>query len=466
VSLTESWGVLRARWVSLVAAALIGLTLAAAYLLVATAEYTARSEVFLAVENGTTSTDLAQGSNYATQQARNYSALATRDIVLEPVVTALTLPMTPVQLGRQVTASVPLNSSLISISVTDSSPERATAVANAVATSLSNQVVKLVPNRRDGTSPIRLQVVQSASIPVDASTPGAPLVLALGLLLGLLAGAALVLISERVSMKVRSVEQVERISGVTVLGSVAYDRQAVSDPILSETSGSPRSESYRQIRTVLRFRQAGTAHKAFVVTSAVPDEGKTSSAANLAATLAASGSSVCLVEADLRQPRLGSYLDLDSPVGLTDLLTGDVALDDALQSWGPYRVKVLLSGALPPNPSELLGSGRAEAMLRSLTERFDVTIVDCPPLLPVTDAALLARSLGGAILVVGAGRVEVREVEQAVAALSAVGADLLGVVVNRAPGGSRAQYHPRTERRGRAPQWDVQEQTPVRAVAR
>jgi succinoglycan biosynthesis transport protein ExoP len=459
VNFRESWSLVRGHWVSVIALAALGTMLAAGYLLITTPKYTARTELFVAVDGGSSTADLAQGSNYSQQQARNYSAVATRQIVLEPVIKALDLNTTPEDLSRQISASVPLNTSLISISVTDPSPEQAATIADAVATSLSNVVVKLVPNRRDGTSPVQLETVQAAAVPVTPSTPSSRLLLVFGALGGLVAGVAFVIIRERISAKVRSAEQIQNIHGATVLGSISYDRRTAGSPMLARRAGdSPRAEEFRQLRTNLRFLQTDAPHKAFVVTSSIPGEGKSTTSANLAATLAATGNSVCLIEADLRKPVLHSYLDLEGSVGLTTVMTNEATLEEALQPWGPDNLKVLLSGDLPPNPSELLGSSQAEALFRSITEKFDVTIFDCPPLLPVTDAALLAKSLGGAILVVGTGRVEVRELKKTVESLETAGANLLGVILNFVPVRTVGQYKQVYGRTDKSPKAAPEEQ--------
>jgi succinoglycan biosynthesis transport protein ExoP len=173
---------------------------------------------------------------------------------------------------------------------------------------------------------------------------------------------------------------------------------------------------------------------------------------------------VCLIEADLRKPVLHSYLDLEGSVGLTTVMTNEASLEEALQPWGPDNLKVLLSGDLPPNPSELLGSSQAEALFRSITEKFDVTIFDCPPLLPVTDAALLAKSLGGAILVVGTGRVEVRELKKTVESLETAGANLLGVILNFVPVRTVGQYKQVYGRTDKSPKSAPSEEQDVSAA--
>lgn len=432
---------MRRRWVNILAFGLLGAMGGSTYALLATPEYSAEAELFVAAVDADSTSDLAQGSNYSQQQARNYAVVATRQVVLDPVVAALGLEITSNQLAHHVSASVPLNTSLISISVTDTSAQRAAATANAVATSLTNVVDRLVPKRSDGSSPVRLETVESASVPTFPSSPNARLAIAFGLFAGMMIGVASIVLRELTGAKIRTPEQIKQIEGLTVLGAVTFDRLTPSQPMVSQTSGvSPRAEEYREIRTNLRFLHAGDSHKVFVITSSIPGEGKSLTAANLAASLAASGSSVCLVEADLRKPALAKSLDLEGNVGLTTVLSNDSTLDDSLQSWGPFGLRVLLSGAIPPNPSELLGSAQARRLFSILRERFQVVIIDCPPLMAVTDAAIVAELCGGAILVVGCGKVEVRELRKATEALAISGSPVLGVIANMAPATTKERY--------------------------
>lgn len=435
------WTLLRRRWLTVLAFLLVGGIAGSTYVLSATPQYSASAELFVAAVGADNSSDLNQGSNYSQQQARSYSVVATRQTVLEPVITALGLETTPAELADRISATVPLNTSLITVKVTDTSADRAAATANAVATSLINTVSRLVPKRSDGSSPVRLETVQSAVSPTFPVSPNARLGVAFGLLLGLVAGIAFVILRELTGAKVRSAEQVKQTIGVPVLGTVSYERAALAHPIITRSSASsPRAEEFRHIRTNLGFLQAGQPHKAFVVTSSIPGEGKSSTSVNIASSIAASGSSVCLVEADLRKPSLAGYLDLEDGVGYTTVLSGQASLDESIQRWGSDGLHVLLSGAVPPNPSELLGSAGSLALLETLRNRYDVVIIDSPPLMPVTDAAILAQHFGGAILVVGCGKVEVRELRRSIEDLQASGSPILGAVANFAPLETKSRY--------------------------
>ena len=419
----------RHHWAVVVSCILLGVLAGWALVVAAPREYTASADVFVTVTGGASTGELAQSSNFSQLQARNFSAVATREVVLEPVIESLDLDVTISQLRRQISTSVPLNTSVITISATDASPERAAAIANSVSTYLAEVVPSLTP-RVDGQSPVRLQVIESAKPPTAPSSPNVPLLLLTGLLAGLVAAAVVVVLRGVVDARVRDKDQVTEITGLPVLGVVSFDRRAQRDPIAVVKSGSRRGEEYRQLRANLRFLQAGEPHKVFSITSSRPGEGKSATAANIAAALAASGLEVCLVEADLRRPTLSDVLDLPEYTGFTDVLTGDITLDEAIVSWGPDDLKVVLAGSRPPNPSELLESAAAGAVLQRIRDRFDVTIIDCPPLNPVPDGAVLARTLGGVILVIGARVLRVRELRRAMDRLTAIGASVEGAVFN------------------------------------
>lgn len=167
------------------------------------------------------------------------------------------------------------------------------------------------------------------------------------------------------------------------------------------------------------------------MTSSVPGEGKSTVAANLALTLAEAGSRVALVDADLRRPSVADYLGLEGAAGLTTVLIGQATLDDVVQPWG--ALAVLTSGQIPPNPSEMVGSRAMTWVLDELAERYDVVVIDTPPLLPVTDAAILARLTDGALVVAGANGLHRHQLTEALGSLERVGARVLGLVVNRVP---------------------------------
>ena len=206
---------------------------------------------------------------------------------------------------------------------------------------------------------------------------------------------------ELADRSVRTPTELEELAGAPVLGAMAYDRAAASTPLITSLgTHHPRFEAVRILRTNLQFLDVDRDHKVITITSSLAGEGKSTTACNLAIALAQTGTRVVLVEGDLRRPRVSEYLGIEKSVGLTTVLVGRVALDAALQQAGTPGLDVLTSGALPPNPSEILQTKAMTALIAELRHRYEVVLIDAPPLLPVTDASLLASISDGAILVV------------------------------------------------------------------
>lgn len=178
-----------------------------------------------------------------------------------------------------------------------------------------------------------------------------------------------------------------------------------------------------------------------MVTSAIPGEGKTTTLCNLAIVLARAGQRVAVLETDLRRPCAVDYLGLEGAVGLTSVLAGRLGLDEALQPWGSALFDVLASGPIPPNPSELLASRQMTNVLAELNQRYDTVLLDAPPLLPVTDGAILAAACDGALVVVRYGKTKRHQIRAAFAALEAVSARPLGTVLSMAPGSTSSPYY-------------------------
>lgn len=204
---------------------------------------------------------------------------------------------------------------------------------------------------------------------------------------------------------------------------------------------APASEAFRVLRTNLQFAGLDQPLQSVVITSATPGEGKSTTAANLAVACAQSGMSVCLLDADLRRPTLHRLFRVPNWRGLTTALIGEGGLDAALQPGGVEGLTLLTSGPLPPNPAEMLGSGQMTQLLAELERRFDLVVIDTPPVLAVTDAAVLAPRVHGVLLVVRSGQVPRQQVARARDALAAVQARLLGVVLGAVKAEERDGYY-------------------------
>ena len=196
---------------------------------------------------------------------------------------------------------------------------------------------------------------------------------------------------------------------------------------------SAASESFRSLRTSIRFLHLGRSARVLQVTSPSAGEGKTSTLANLAVTMAGTGQRVCVVCCDLRRPRLHEFFGKDRSVGFSSVITG-TPLVEALQPVEAVPgLYLLAAGPTPPNPAELLASDPVNQIFADLKATFDLVLVDSPPLLPVTDAAVLSWHADVVLMVVSAGRTTRRALSRAAEVLEQVKAPVAGLVVNRAP---------------------------------
>lgn len=193
---------------------------------------------------------------------------------------------------------------------------------------------------------------------------------------------------------------------------------------------SPITEQYRTIRTNIQFASIDKELKMLMVTSAGPGDGKSTTAANLAVTIAQQGKRVLLVDADLRKPTVHYTFNLTNTFGLTSVLTRQMTLEEAFVESSIQGLSILPSGPIPPNPAELLGSVSMETFLKNAKEMFDQVIFDTPPVLAVTDAQILANKCDGVILVVSSGKTEIEEATKAKEMLIASQGKLLGAVLN------------------------------------
>ncbi len=427
----EYLAILRKRWLYVVVPALLGLVLAGGLSYSSTPTYQATASVYFSLPYAATANDLFQGSNYTQKQLSSYASLATMPVVLSPVIAKMRLTNSVKALGAQISAVSSSDTVIIDIQATDPSPATAAALANNVADELGVVVKDLSPKDAAGKSQIDVRTVAIASAPSTPNTPKTARNLAAGGLGGLFLGLLLAIARDKFDTRVRSIRDVHGAPG---LASIAFDRAAKKSPLIVGASiRSVRAEAFRQLRTNLQFVRVDDPVKVVVITSSVASEGKSITAANLAAMFAEAGRKVLLIEADLRRPRVSDYLGLERSVGLTNVLAGQVAVDEVLQSWGGGGLTVLPSGSIPPNPSELLGSQNMADLLATMRTRFDMVIVDTPPLLPVTDAAVLAVQTDGAVVVVRYGRTTRSQVASGLQSLHSVDARVLGAVLNMVP---------------------------------
>ena len=312
--------------------------------------------------------------------------------------------------------------------------------------SLRATYAALLPNL-DVNSSNLLTVVEPAVAPDAPSSPRTLLNIVLAAVLGLLAAVGIAFLVEYLDDTITSSDDVHDVTALPTLGVV---------PVMSGDSKrseiyrlaallyprSPVAESYRTLRTNIEFASVDTPLKTLLVTSSVPQEGKTTTAANLAVVFAQAGYQVLLVDCDLRKPGIHRIFDLPNQNGLTSLFRDDKAsVKSVAQATELDKLKVVSSGPLPPNPAELLGSKRWRAILERLKAEADLVIIDSPPLQAVTDAALLAAAVDGTVFVIHARHTRRGAVRQGREALARGGGNILGVAMNMLKEREYDQYY-------------------------
>jgi polysaccharide biosynthesis transport protein len=278
-------------------------------------------------------------------------------------------------------------------------------------------------------------------------------------LLSLVAGIGLAFLLDFLDDTVKSVDDVDRYLHLPALALIPSSRDrgrligvggGPSGSAPSDTTAlamisdarSPIAESYRHLRTSLLLSSAGQPPKTILVTSSQPSEGKTTTAINTAFMLAQTGAEVLIIDCDLRRPRLHAHFNAPNTKGLTNWLSGETDIDSLMQTYPQQaNLKFLTSGAVPPNPAELLGSDEMRKLLALLTERFAHVVIDSPPAISFTDASILSTMVDGVVLVVHGGRSSRAVVRRAKQQLLDVGAHIFGVVLNNVKTETQDYYY-------------------------
>jgi capsular exopolysaccharide synthesis family protein len=405
------------------------------------------------------------GDSLAKAKVKNYESVAKSRLVADRVIASLELNTTADALLGTISVKVPLDTAEIRVTAQSPDPATAQRVADAWVNGLAAQVEAIetaTPGSAGTTeapdagtssnapaataapaSAVRILPLGKAVLPTSPVSPNVKLTLALGALIGLALGVAYALVRRHLDRRIRNAAEIERLFEVPVIGTLPVDHrldgkstilEAGTFAQLHEVGGSgAMAEALRELRTNLSFLDVDQPPRIIVVTSSMQAEGKSTVTANLAVTMAAAGENVVVVDGDLRRPTLVDVFNLVPGVGVTDVLTGTAELEDVLQPWGALpNLSVLGSGRIPPNPSELLGSKAMKNMLNALAENATV-LIDAPPLLPVTDAAVLSRVADGAIVVIRTGKTTQEQLGQSLGNLEKVKGRILGAVLNYVP---------------------------------
>lgn len=405
--------------IATVAGALVGLGLS----LMQTPQYTSSSTGFVVATSSEEESSVLSGSDVAQSRAQSYLPLIHSRAVKDEIRETTGGDVADGTLSAQVAP----NSNLITVYATAGDPQAAADLANAALQATAN-----VANRLEGNSVVRVQALEDAQVPSSPSSPDTLRNVVYGAGLGLLAGLLYTFLRRLLDVNIRTTTDVAEATDAGLLGTLPQD-PSFDGQVATVGTGTPRAlESVRQLRTNLKFVSIDNPPSTISFTSANPGEGKSATVSSLACALAAAGDKVVVVDADLRRPRQASLFLVDGRVGLSEVLAGQIEIQDALQPVGEDGLMLLPAGRTPPNPSELLGSERMRNLLNQLAEKY-LVLVDAPPVLPVTDSTLLATAVDGTVLVVRHGKTRKEHVKVARDMLSKVNANILGAVLNRTP---------------------------------
>ncbi|MGO2748737.1 MAG: polysaccharide biosynthesis tyrosine autokinase [Pseudoclavibacter sp.] len=429
--------ILHKNWIIILICTLAGVAGGAGVSLLQTPKYSATAELYVSVRSsdGTEAQALNQGTTFARQAVQSYTTVVNKEIVTSRVIDEMGLDLSPAELAAKIKASNQVNTVVIEVTVVDEDPQMAANLANSVSSNFISVIVDEL-EKPEGSAPslVKIEPVQSASVPSTPISPRVPINVLVGAALGLLLGLGIAFLRQVIDTRVRSTHDIEQITDRPIIGTITFDPDAAKRPlIVHEEPKSPKAESYRALRTNLRFMDIENTRHSFVVTSSLPSEGKSTTSANIAIALAEQGAKVVLVDGDLRKPKVATTMGIDGSVGLTDLLSGRAEPKDVLQRWGRGRLYVLPAGRIPPNPSELLGSHTMQQVHDQLLAEHDYVIIDAPPLLLVTDGAVLSELAHGTLLVVASGQTPRSALAGAVAQLEGIGSEVSGIVVTKVP---------------------------------
>jgi capsular exopolysaccharide synthesis family protein len=429
---------LRRHWLAIFLMTLVGLGAGYGWTVLQTPVYEASASGFVASRQTEDVGMSTIGDGLARSKVQSYLDIAGWRNVAEHAIEELDLQTTPEELVTRVAVTNTPDTVILKIVAQGPSPVEARALAEAWIEGMVVAIDEIEGTGEPGTSPVTVIPGDSASLPSAPVFPDVQTAVIVGGVLGLGFGIAFALTRTVSDRRIRLTDDVEGRVGLPVVGTLPLAPGQKSDSRVFDTAagkgvGFAVAEAMRSLRTNLQFMDVDNPPRVIVVTSPLPGDGKSTVACNLALTLAAAGSKVVLIDGDLRRSTVGKSMGLPEGAGLSDVLAGRAELVDVLQVTPQAKnLVVLTAGSVPPNPSEVLGSGRMRKLLSELAVHATV-IIDAPPLLPVTDGAVLTHQADGALLVATAGKSTYDLVDRALDTLRKANGRALGLVLNKAP---------------------------------
>jgi succinoglycan biosynthesis transport protein ExoP len=399
--------------------------------------YEAQVSVLVRPAQPLASTDPTVAALTADQISRTYASLMTQRPLLQSVSSELGLSIRPEDLAKEITVTPVPNTTILDVAVRDTNPGLARDLANRLTADLIAEVKGFqqqetsLPNSRTGDN---LLVVSPAVLPDRPVAPIKSLNVAIAFAAGLLLALGLAFLLDYLDQSIKSDEELTERLGLISMGHLPFvpSGKGKRGELVTLGTQSNASEAFKALRTSLLFSTIDQELKEVVVTSAGVGEGKSRTAANLAIVLAEAGHKTLLIDADFRRPSQHRIFGRVRNIGLSNLIVQDTTEVEAItEVEGVPNLWLLTSGPTPPNPSELLGSGRMRELVAKLRTHFTYLVVDTPPVNAVTDASILAAVANGTVLVVEQGRTTFPALRHAKAMLDRVGARTLGAVMNK-----------------------------------
>jgi len=396
-------GVVRRRWLAIVAVVVICTGAVAALQYKATPQYRASAKVYFAIKSGGTVNALSLGSAYVQAQVLTYATLATTPTVITPVIADLKLDRTTNQVAGEISASVLPNTVIVTIEATDPSPRLAASLANSVAQQLGVTVAALAPVDANGASTIAPRTIATAQVPKNPVSPKKKRNIAATFVGSLLLGIALAMLLELVVTQVRRDRSALPLIDAPMLGEVPLLAD-VGVPFARVQSGLYQAGAdFDRLRESLDFVLVDRLPKVVIVAGTTGQEDKSATALRLAFASAEAGTRTLLIDANLRIPTVAMRLGKPRGPGLSSVLAGRTSFDDVVTDFGT-QLDVLTSGPTPPNPSYLLGSKTMESLLKELSGRYGLVIIDSSAVLTHEDTKGIVPYVAGVVLVAPARR--------------------------------------------------------------
>jgi capsular exopolysaccharide synthesis family protein len=376
----------------------------------------------------------------------SYASIITNDSTLLPVIRSLKLSVDPDTLAKSIKTTVVPLTVLIKIEVTNQSPDLAADIANAICKQfeITAQNLEIGSPRSSTEKPVKITTVQTAVSPTIPSAPKKTRNYFLGLVAGLILSLGSVNLRGFFDRKMKNEKQLD---GVPLLGAVRFLKEFRELNIMEgNESFSEKAETYRMVRTNVQYLRDGRKSLVLAITSSVPQEGKSTTSISLALSFARAGIKTMVIEGDMRRPSFIKYLkhteelgdSTKLPLGLSEILTQPIkfnhkSISPFISKFSDGNLSIITSGNIPPNPAEILSSSRLRDFINYAKKHFEITIIDCPPALAVTDSLLISTVADATILVIHAGVTTVEQFQITKRTYENVSITLAGAILNKIP---------------------------------